>query len=41
MAATFHLGALTIHWYGILITLAVIAAILLAIIEAKRRAYTM
>jgi len=33
----FYLGTLAIHWYGILIALAVIAAIGIAIIEAKRR----
>jgi phosphatidylglycerol:prolipoprotein diacylglycerol transferase len=33
----FYLGPLAIHWYGILIALAVIAAISIASIEAKRR----
>lgn len=32
-----QLGPFTVNWYGILITLAVIAAIALATIEAKRR----
>ena len=33
----FHIGPLTIAWYGIMITTGVIAAILVASIEAKRR----
>ena len=37
MDVAFYLGTLAIHWYGILIALAVIAAIGIAIIEAKRR----
>jgi len=37
MDVAFYLGTLAIHWYGILIALAVIAAISIAIIEAKRR----
>jgi len=37
MGATFYLGTLAIHWYGLLIALAVVAAISIAIIEAKRR----
>jgi len=37
MDVAFYLGALAIHWYGILIALAVIAALSIAIIEAKRR----
>ena len=37
MDIAFYLGTLAIHWYGILIALAVITAISIAIIEAKRR----
>ena len=37
MAAALRLGPFTIRWYGILLTLAVVAAILLAITEIKRR----
>lgn len=37
MDIAFYLGALAIHWYGILIVLAIIAAIGIASIEAKRR----
>jgi phosphatidylglycerol---prolipoprotein diacylglyceryl transferase len=37
MDVAFYLGAFAIHWYGILIALAVIAAIGIAIVEAKRR----
>ena len=37
MEVALYLGSFTIRWYGILITVAVIAAIVLAIIEAKRR----
>lgn len=37
MDVAFYLGTLAIHWYGILIALAVIAAVGIAIIEAKRR----
>ena len=37
MAVALHLGPFTIRWYGILLTLAVVAAILLAITEVKRR----
>ena len=37
MDVAFYLGKLAIHWYGILIALAVIAAIGIAIIEAKKR----
>ena len=37
MDVAFYLGTLAIHWYGILIALAVIASISIAIIEAKRR----
>ena len=36
MDVAFYLGTLAIHWYGILIALAVIAAIGIALIEAKR-----
>jgi phosphatidylglycerol:prolipoprotein diacylglycerol transferase len=37
MGATFYLGTLAIHWYGLFIALAVVAAISITIIEAKRR----
>jgi phosphatidylglycerol---prolipoprotein diacylglyceryl transferase len=37
MDVAFYLGAFAIHWYGILIALAVIAAIGITIVEAKRR----
>lgn len=37
MGVAFRLGTLTIRWYGITITLAVVAAIVLAIIETRRR----
>ena len=37
MDVAFYLGTLAIHWYGIFIVLAVIAAVGIAIIEAKRR----
>lgn len=37
MEVAFYLGTLAIHWYGILIALAVISAIGIAIIETKRR----
>ena len=37
MEVAFYLGSLAIHWYGILIALAVIAALSIASIEAKRR----
>ena len=37
MEVALYLGPFTIRWYGILITVAVIAAIVLAIIEAKRQ----
>ena len=37
MQIAFRLGPFTIGWYGIIITLAVIAAIAIATIEAKRR----
>jgi phosphatidylglycerol:prolipoprotein diacylglycerol transferase len=37
MQVAFSIGPLVIHWYGILIVLAVIAAIGIASIEAKRR----
>ena len=37
MEATFQIGPITIGLYGIMITLGVIAAITLSIIEAKRR----
>jgi len=37
MEIAFYVGPFAIHWYGIMITLAIVAAILLAIIEAKRR----
>ena len=35
--ATFQIGPITIGWYGIMITLSVIAAVTLSVIEAKRR----
>ena len=37
MTAAFHLGPPTIQWYGIMLAVAVITAILLAFKEAKRR----
>ena len=37
MTAAFHLGPLTIHWYDIMLAVAVITAISLAFKEAKRR----
>ncbi|MFQ5996223.1 MAG: prolipoprotein diacylglyceryl transferase [Dehalococcoidales bacterium] len=37
MGIAFYLGPFAIHWYGILIALAVIATLIVAIIEAKRR----
>jgi phosphatidylglycerol:prolipoprotein diacylglycerol transferase len=37
MEAAFQIGPITIGWYGIMITLGVIAAITLSVIEAKRR----
>ena len=37
MEATFQIGPITIGLYGIMITLGVIAAITLSVIEAKRR----
>lgn len=37
MEIAFHLGPFAIRWYGILITIAVIATLIVAIIEAKRR----
>lgn len=37
MEVAFYLGPIAIHWYGILIALAVIAAVSIASIEAKRR----
>jgi prolipoprotein diacylglyceryltransferase len=36
MEVAFYLGPLAIHWYGIFITSAVIAAISITIVEAKR-----
>jgi len=35
--AAFKIGTLEVHWYGILITTGVIAAIIVAFVEAKRR----
>jgi phosphatidylglycerol:prolipoprotein diacylglycerol transferase len=35
--ATFHIGGLTIGWYGIMITIGILSAIGIALIEAKRR----
>lgn len=40
MEIAFHLGPFAIRWYGILITIAVIATLIVAIIEAKRRGET-
>ncbi len=37
MDVAFHLGPFAIHWYGILITVAVIETMLMSILEAKRR----
>jgi len=37
MDVAFYLGTLAIHWYGILIALAVVAALGIAFIEARRR----
>lgn len=37
MEVAFYLGPFAIHWYGILITLGVMATLLVASIEAKRR----
>jgi len=37
MGVAFHIGSLEIHWYGIMLVIAIIAALLLARIEAKRR----
>ena len=37
MEVAFRLGPFTVGWYGLLITLAVIAAIAITIIEARRR----
>ena len=37
MESTFQLGPLTIGWYGIMITLGVMAAVGVAFLEAKRR----
>ena len=37
MEVAFYLGSIPIHWYGIFITLALIAAIFIAAVEAKRR----
>jgi len=37
VAVALHLGIFTIRWYGILLAIAVVAAISLAIIEATRR----
>ena len=37
MEVAFYLGSIPIYWYGILITLALIAAIFIAVVEAKRR----
>ena len=37
MGVAFHLGPLTINWYGILIVVAIMATILLSVHEAKRR----
>lgn len=40
MEIAFHLGPFAIRWYGILITVAAIATLIVAIIEAKRRGET-
>ena len=37
MGIAFHIGSLEIHWYGIILVIAIIAAMLLARVEAKRR----
>ncbi len=37
MGVAFHIGPIAIHWYGIILVIAIIAAIFLARIEAKRR----
>ena len=37
MEVAFYLGSIPVYWYGILITLAIIAAIFIAVVEAKRR----
>jgi len=37
MDVAFHIGSLAIRWYGIILAIGVIAAILLARVEAKRR----
>ncbi len=37
MEVAFYLGSIPVYWYGILITLAIIAAIFIAAVEAKRR----
>ena len=40
MGIAFYIGTLPVHWYGIMIMLAVIMAVVLAILEAKRRGET-
>jgi len=40
MGIAFYIGALPVRWYGIMIMLAVIMAVVLAILEAKRRGET-
>jgi phosphatidylglycerol:prolipoprotein diacylglycerol transferase len=37
MGVAFHIGSLEIHWYGIMLVIAIIAGMFLARIEAKRR----
>jgi phosphatidylglycerol:prolipoprotein diacylglycerol transferase len=37
MGVAFHIGSLEIRWYGIILVIAIIAAMLLARVEAKRR----
>ena len=37
MGIAFHIGSLEIHWYGIILVIAIIAATFLARVEAKRR----
>ena len=37
MGIAFHIGSLEIHWYGIILVIAIIAATFLARMEAKRR----
>jgi phosphatidylglycerol:prolipoprotein diacylglycerol transferase len=37
MGVAFHIGPIAIHWYGIILVIAIIAAMLLARVEAKRR----